>query len=147
MTPTLSVEALHVSVKAVCVTDEEARPEGTDGACVSAGGGPVMQKSSRKRVPAAPLFQVQILALTAPAGTAWVTERSAYAVLVTCRLISLSSVPDEFRKSTPTPAHEGPPATLAQNWKVRDCPALTGITPERLRPPSDGPTRAAFAPE
>ena len=106
-----------------------------------------MQKSSRNRFPAAPLFQVQILALTAPAGTAWVTERSAYDVLVTCRLISLSSVPDEFRKSTPTPAHEGPPATLAQNWNVRGCPAVTGIRPERLRPPSAVPTRAAFAPE
>ena len=59
------------------MTAEEASPEGTDGACVSAGGGPVMQKSSRNRFPVAPLFQVQILALIAPAGTACVAERSA----------------------------------------------------------------------
>ena len=57
---------------------------------------------------------------------------------MTCRLISLISAPDEFRKSSPTPAHEGPPATLAQNWNVRDCPAVTGIRPERLRPPWAG---------
>ena len=115
MTPRLSVEALHVSVNPVCVTAEEASPEGTDGACVSAGAGPVMQESSMNRFPVAPLFQVQILAFTAPADTPCVAERSANAVLVTCRLISLISVPDELRKSTPTPAHDGPPATLAQN--------------------------------
>ena len=49
-------------------------------------------------MPAAPLFQVQIRALVAPAGTACVAERSAYAVRVICRLISLISAPDELEE-------------------------------------------------
>jgi hypothetical protein len=71
VTPTLSVEALQVNVKLVWVTAEEASPEGTEGACVS---GTVRQKSSRYRLPCAPVFHTHILALTAPDGTACVDD-------------------------------------------------------------------------
>ena len=55
-------------------------------------------------------------------------------------------MPDAFRKSRPTPAHEGLPVTLAQNWKVSDCPAVTANDAERFTPPCAVPTRAAFVP-
>src|SRR6185295_4075831 len=111
VTPTLSVDALQRSVKLVGATVAALTPPGTLGACAS---GSVTQKSSRNKLPAVPLFQVQMRALTAPAGTFCVTVRCAHAVDVTCVLISETSVPEALRKSTPTPAQEGEPDTFAQ---------------------------------
>ena len=65
----MSDDGFQLSVKLVCVSADDDRPEGVEGDCVSAALGTDRQKSSTKRFPVVPLFQVQILALVAPAGT------------------------------------------------------------------------------